>query len=201
VDQAESEGPEDTPGRHVTIDQLVAANMRHWRIAAGMTQEELGQSLGWSAANVSAAERSADSSRDPRRFNAQTLTDLSLALSVPLIALFLPPEDDGTAARYTFTGAGTEHDMGDLTGLVVMTDSDDDAPVMQQYRRRLMAAAGRYLDERWQDEVARWLRTIEPAELRAERAGRLRAGRDGLLRAAAELDSIAGIIDPAKEIP
>ena len=188
--------PGEAPVEHVTIDQVVALNVRHWRRAAGMTQEELGRLIGWSAANVSSAERSADPSRDPRRFDAQTLVHLSLALSVPLIALIFPPEDDGERASYVFTAPDGEHDMRDLMGLVVMTDSDDDAPVMDAYRQRFRAAAGRYLDPEWQAEVGAWLRQIEGAELRAERAARLRADRDALLRSAAELESLAGAIDP-----
>ena len=187
--------------RHVTIDQIVAMNIRYWRRAARMTQEELGELLGWSAANVSAAERSADDERDRRRFNAGTLTALSLALSVPLIALFLPPEDDGTVTRYLFRtpeGDG-EMDMGDLMALVVMTDSDDDQPVMLAYRDRFRAAADMYLDEEWAKTVASWLKNIESAELRAIRADRLRSRQAEALRAAAEWGSLADAIDPGKE--
>ena len=118
------------PAEHLTIDQLVARNMRRWRLAAGLTQDELGARLGWTgpraAANVSAAERSADPSRDARRFDAQTLTELSLALSVPVVAFFVPPDDDGQRARYMFTAAGRDYDMSDLMALAVMTDSPDD---------------------------------------------------------------------------
>jgi len=188
--------PEKAPERHVTIDQLVAGNIRHWRRAAGMTQEELGRRLGWSSANVSAAERSADPARDPRRFDAQALTELSLALDVPLSALLLPPEDDGEAVTYVFTGPEGEYDMGDFMELVVMTDSSADTPAMADYRHRFRAAAHRYLDPAWVAEVASWLRGIETAELRAERAERLRAERDGLIRSARELGSIADAIDP-----
>jgi transcriptional regulator with XRE-family HTH domain len=188
--------PGKAPERHVVIDQLVAANIRHWRRIAGMTQAELGRRLGWTAANVSAAERSADPARDPRRFDAQVLTEFSLALEVPLIALFLPPEDDGEAAAYVFTGPEGEYDMGNFMEFVVMTDSGADSPAMDGYRHRLRAAAHRYLDPTWQAEVASWLRDVEGAEVRAGRAERLRAERDAMLRAAAELDGIASAIDP-----
>src|SRR5450755_4005243 len=102
TDETPQSGP-DLPAEHVTIDQIVARNMRHWRRTAGMTQEELGARLGWSDRNVSAAELSSDEKRDRRRFDAQTLANLSLALCVPLIAFFLPPDDDGFPARYIFT--------------------------------------------------------------------------------------------------
>lgn len=194
-----SSDQERIPLQKVTVDQVVAVNLRHWRRAAGMTQEELGRKLGWSAANVSAAERSADSARDPRRFDAQTLVHLSLALSVPLIALFLPPEDDGERAGYLFAGPDREYDMGDLMALSVMTDSDDDSEVMQEYRRRFRAAAGRYLDPGWVEEVAAWLHEIEEADLRTERAARLRADAEALRRAAADYEALAGAIDPAED--
>jgi transcriptional regulator with XRE-family HTH domain len=191
--------PGDPPVEHVTVDQVVARNIRHWRRAAGMTQEELGKKLGWSAANVSAAERSADPARDPRRFDAQSLAGLSLALGVPLIALFFPPEDDGQRARYAFAGPDREHGMDDLMGLVVMTDSDDGSAVMEEYRRRFRGAAGRYLDPGWAEEIAAWLRQAEDAELRADRAARLRAERDALMRAAESLGGLADAIDPAAD--
>jgi transcriptional regulator with XRE-family HTH domain len=188
------------PVERVTVDQVVARNIRHWRRAAGLTQDELGQKLGWSAPNVSAAETSANPARDARRFDAQTLTHLSLALGVPLVALLLPPPDDGERAEYVFTGPDREYDMGDLMALVVMTDSDDDAPAMEAYRQRFRMASSRYLDPTWQSEVAAWLREAEDARLRSDRAERLRvmaaqvrAERD---REARELESLADAIDP-----
>lgn len=184
------------PAEHLTIDQVVARNIRHWRRQAGMTQDELGRRLGWSAANVSAAERSADPSRDPRRFDAQTLAELSLALSVPLVSLFFPPQDDGERVGYIFSTADGEHDMGDLMSLVVMTDSDDDQPVMEAYRERFREAVGHYLDEKWETAVAAWLQPAEEKALRAERADRLRAAGE---RVRAELESLADAIDPPED--
>lgn len=131
------------PVEKVSVDQLVALNIRHWRNAAGLTQAELGGRLGWTAANVSAAERSADPARDARRFDAQTLTELALALGVPLAALFLPPDDDGQRASYCFTATGRTWDMGDLMELVVMPDSVDGSPLLEAYRERFNAAAMR----------------------------------------------------------
>jgi transcriptional regulator with XRE-family HTH domain len=189
------------PVAHVTVDQIVAMNTRHWRRAAGMTQEELGEQLGWSAANVSAAERSADEGRDRRRFDADTLTALCLALGVPLIALFLPPEDDGTVRQYRYAtppgygGSGELH-MKELMELVVMPDSHDDSDIMAAYRHRLTTAATAYLDPDWSKEVARWLREVESAEERAIRAEHLRNRRAELLRTAGELGDLADAIDP-----
>ena len=188
--------PEATP---VDMDQIVAMNIRYWRRAAGMSQEHLGKLLGWSAANVSAAERSADEKRERRRFDASTLTALSLALSVPLIALFLPPEDDGTAKRYLFQAPDGERDMGDLMALVVMTDSDDDSHVMLAYRQRFQLAADTYLDEEWARAVGSWLRNLESAEVRAIRTARMRTRQAEALRAAAEWGSLADAIDPERD--
>jgi transcriptional regulator with XRE-family HTH domain len=135
--------PDGAPAEKVSVDQLVALNIRHWRTAAGLTQAELGERLGWSAANVSAAERSVDPARDARRFDAQTLTELALALGVPLAALFLPPDDDGKRVSYCFTATGRTWGMGDLMELVVMPDSVDDSPLLEAYRERFNAAAMR----------------------------------------------------------
>jgi transcriptional regulator with XRE-family HTH domain len=182
---------------HVTIDQIVAYNMRQWRIEAGMTQEELGELLGLSAANVSATERSADLGRDRRRFDAQMLTELSIALSVPLVALFLPPDDDGL----TFSGPhiddedrGTKdgrYSMRDLMALVVMTDSEDDAPAMNAYRRRFIAAVAQYLDPDWAKEVARWFRARNSWEVIEDQIQRFRAREAEALRIADEYRTMA----------
>jgi hypothetical protein len=85
--------------------------------------------------------------------------------------------------------------MRDLVALVVMTDSDDDAPVMGAYRRAFRTTAGRYLDPEWAEEVASWLRKIEPPELRAERVQRLRSHRAELLATADELDDLANALE------
>lgn len=203
VDQAEIEADGKPVTVNVTVDQIVAMNMRYWRREADMTQEELGELLGWSAANVSAAERSADEGRDRRRFDAGTLTALSLALGIPLVALFFPPVDDGPEKRYVFPAlpgdreGDTELDMADLLGFVVMTDSDDDSDIMATYRHRFTTVASAYLDAEWAREAARWLRVTESAERRASRAAHLRNRRAELLRTAAELGDLADAIDPA----
>ena len=129
VEQAET----DLEVRHVTIDQIVAMNMRYWRRAAGMTQEDLGFRLGWSAANVSAAERSAEEGRDRRRFDADTLTALSLVIGVPLHAFFFPPGDDGDGKRYVFTPP-PEYDEGEF-GMRDLARARRDAGLRQQQRR------------------------------------------------------------------
>lgn len=102
----------DMPLRHVTMNQVVAHNVAYFRNAADLTQEELGNRLEkitgkrWSKATMSAVERSWDGNRI-RSFDADDLLALSQALEVPVTALFLPPEEDGTVVDYVFTNVGS----------------------------------------------------------------------------------------------
>lgn len=187
--------------RLLNANQVVAWNLARLRRAAGLTQGKLGDILGWTNQAVSEAERSFEGKRT-REFDAQELVAIALAFGVPLIALFLPPDDDGDGTRYLLAGpGGEEHDMGTLMAWVVMPDSASDASVMEAYRRRLRVAVGRYLDDGWVSEAGSWLRDIEPAELRAERADRLRAFADSRIAEAAELLSMAQAIDPEPAQP
>lgn len=180
--------PDAPPEEQVTVDQLVALNIRHWRTAAGLTQAELGKRLKWSAANVSAAERSVSDARDRRRFDAQTLTELALALGVPLVALFLPPADDGERARYQFAALGCSWDMGKLMELVVMPDTTDESALMDAYRDRFTSAARRAATgPAWEHLVSRW--TTGSPGVRDAAAKQLR-------EAAASLEGLADMIAP-----
>src|SRR4051812_43411219 len=69
-------GYTDLPGQHVTINQIVAWNMTYGRRGGGFTKEELGEQLRWSAAVVSAAERSWDAKRI-RQFTADDLVNIA----------------------------------------------------------------------------------------------------------------------------
>jgi len=189
--------PDHVPEREVTMDQVVAANMRHWRRAAGMTQDELGKAIGWSAANVSAVERSADDGRDRRRFDAQAIADIAAAVGVPLAALFMPPGDDDIAAAYVIRTAGGEWDMADLMERLVMPDSDEDLPVLSAYRERFREAARRYLAPEWADIVERWLSDAGREQDIADQASRLRDRRDEALRIAVDLGELADAFDRA----
>jgi transcriptional regulator with XRE-family HTH domain len=190
---AGSDTYEELAGEHVTIDQIVAANIRHWRRAAKMTQEELGERIGWSAANVSAAERSADSGRERRRFDAHTLVSVAVALGVPLVALFLPPADDGAAKRYLFHNREQDADCLDMADLMyaVIPDNGDETPVMATYRDRFETAIGTYLDAGFGKQVGRFLRQATDAELRADRAHRLRLRQAEAFKAAQEFGEMA----------
>lgn len=181
----------DPPRRVITADQAVAFNLARWRKAAGLTQQELGDRVGWTARAVSEAERSWDGRRT-RLFHAQELTALATAAGVPLLAMFLPPEGDGTA--YAIRGPGGDAGMDALMALV-MPDTGDDSPVMGAYRDAWNRAAMRWLasDPQWAGLVARWLGDSGPN--RAGRAARLRRGHDELLRAAADLAELASAIE------
>ena len=180
--------------RLLTVNQVVAWNIAWLRNAAGLTQREFGERLGWSNQAVSEAERSFAGQRT-RLFNAQELTELALALGVPLSALFLPPDD----WAYQFAdGAGDARDMDTLMRLA-LPDSDDETPVMAAYRDRFTAAVNRYFtsDPDWARLVARWI--SDSPQRRNERADRLRRQRAALLQAAdaaaAELEQLANAIE------
>lgn len=187
--------PKDIPVEPVTADQVVALNMRYYRRVAGLTQGELGQKLGWSAANVSAAERSSAEGRDRRRFDAQTVVEIALAIGVPLTALFLPPQADGIEARYVITGPeGSLYDMAEYMELCVMPDSDEDTPATNGYRDRFTTAMSKYLAPRWAAQAATWLSESRTPAARADFAGRLRDRELALLETAAELREMSDAI-------
>lgn len=71
-------------------NQVIAWNMAYFRKSAKMTQEQLGEWLGWTNVAVSAAERSWDGKR-VRKFDADEITAIAEVLDVPVAALFLPP--------------------------------------------------------------------------------------------------------------
>jgi transcriptional regulator with XRE-family HTH domain len=186
----------DLPSRDLTVNQVVAWNMTHFRRAAVLTQEELGELLGWSKAIVSAAERSWDGKRI-RQFTVDDVAALARALGVPLAALFLPPEDDGEKKRYVLRLTEKDAERLTMTDLMwlALTDNENESPVMNIYRNRLRGAVTTYLDEFWAEEVASWLRQIDSDEARADRAARLRSRRAALLDLAAELGDLADTLE------
>jgi transcriptional regulator with XRE-family HTH domain len=187
------------PVREVTVNQVAAWNIARFRRAASLTQEQLGARIGWSGASVSEAERSWDGKRT-REFDAQSLTVLALALGIPVIGLFLPPEDDGITVRYVITGGrGTRYGMGDYMILAVTPDGDDETPVFETYRERYGTAANRYLEPEWAAAVGRWLRRIWSPARRADLAARLRDRQRRLREDAAEMGQLADAITAGEE--
>jgi transcriptional regulator with XRE-family HTH domain len=151
----------DLPERVVTVNMLIAHNLAFFRKVAGMTQEELGEHLagGWTKVAVSAAERSWDGQR-VRKFDADVIADIATALAVPIAALFLPPEDDGTEFNYRIRTPGTGWRCEELTMkewfpyVVSEPGWEAGTPVLDAYTRRFAKAAGRYLDAAAEEELA-----------------------------------------------
>ena len=129
----------DLPVRRVTVNSIVALNMAYFRKAAGLTQEELGERIGWGKSVVSTAERSSDAKR-VRNFSAEDLIAISTALGVPMAALFLPPEDDGVAVRYVI-GTAAEDKYRDLAAGLLLP---------HRLQARQLACHGCLPDTRWQ---------------------------------------------------
>ena len=94
---AQPETPVD-PTR-INVNQVVAYNVREARRTRGWTQEALALRLEavtgipFSLATVSALERTWEGDRR-RQFDAQMLTQLAVALDVPIAWFFLPPPDE-----------------------------------------------------------------------------------------------------------
>jgi len=133
------------PGVHVTVDQIVAINLKYWRQAAQLTQAQLGTIAGLSKANISALERSAGEDTDPRRFDAQTIFTMAIILGVPAAAFFLPPPDDGISRRYLFEAAGECQDMAALVNYLISDPPDRDGSALAAvYEERYLAAVRRY---------------------------------------------------------
>jgi transcriptional regulator with XRE-family HTH domain len=140
--------------RTATVNQLVGFNVKFFRQAAGLTQDELGQRLGgWSKGVVSAAERSWDSDRI-RQFDADELAAIAGALGVPLAALFLPPPDAGTAVDYTFTDGARQMSADALLSLAV-TDYQGDSKLMVAVQERINSLGGGRLMQSIEDEALR----------------------------------------------
>lgn len=177
---------EQLPAVRKTVNQIVARNMAYYRRAAGLKQEELGERIGRAKRSVSADETSWEGGHT-REFNAQEITGLAVALGIPIIAFFLPPEDDGMDVRYVFRGPGETGDLGmeDLMS-AAMHDTDAETLAMNAYRRRLIGAVGEYLHASWGEILARWMENAETPEMRAEQIDELRADRHVLLRIAAK---------------
>lgn len=70
--------------------QIAAVNMRRYRTQAGLTQEELGERIGWSKASVSAAERTVDAPRK-RAFALRDVDLVADALGVTPVQMITAP--------------------------------------------------------------------------------------------------------------
>jgi transcriptional regulator with XRE-family HTH domain len=154
--------------RLVTMNQIVAWNMAWYRHEAKMTQQDVGEYLGWTARTVSEAERSWESGRT-REFDAQLLTDLAIIFGVPVVAFFLPPEGEDAEGLHFADPAGDPRSMTDLMWLAMHDLGEDEHPALTAYRRRLRAAHSRYLDAHWAEESARYLDPVTDESLMEDR--------------------------------
>lgn len=183
------------PGRFVTINQVVAWNLAFWRKAVDLTQEELGELLGWSKVVVSAAERSWDGAR-VRQFSADDLVNIAEALGLPVAALLLPPTDDGNETRYVFRlreRGDYTHNMYDLLRLVISEppepSEEEEEPVEALYRDRYVAAHNFYLADMPADLV-RYLEELTIEERIIEYLETLRRQYDALRELLADNDKM-----------
>lgn len=188
----EGSGYADLPGRHVTMNQLVAYNLAYWRKVAGLTQEEFGERIGWSKAAVSAAERSWDGKRT-REFDADLLIAIATELDLPLAALFLPPEDDGIDTRYIFHNRDHGdwcHNMYDLISTIMSEPSQDDSDAMNRYRDRYTTTINFYLGESAATELTQYAEDLTTEELIVDRLARARAQYEALRGIISDIDKL-----------
>lgn len=177
---SQGSGYTDLPGEHVTVNQIVAWNLAYWRKIAGLTQDQLGERLGWSKVVVSAAERSVDGKRI-RNFTADDLVNIADALDLPVSALMMPPDDDGNDRRYIFHLRNMDicHNMYDLLGYAISDPAPDDTEVMKRYRERYVAAINFYFGTGPEEDV-RYVEDLTTEERIVDRLARLRGQYDAL---------------------
>lgn len=157
------------PVRLVTVNNVVSMNLAHFRKAAGLSQQELANQIGWLKQVVSTAERSWEGRRT-RNFTVGDLIDIAGGLGIPLAALLLPPEDDGTAVTYVvdgLDGAGPQL-LRDLVPMIMADESsyDGESAVVMEFRRRLLVGKWRAQEHE----------TAQKAETEARQTGGKRHG-------------------------
>jgi len=171
---------------------LVAYNMARFRQANGMTQVALGEELGgWTKGAVSAAERSWDGTR-VRKFDADEIATLASIFRVPVLALFLPPADDGKTARYAVSGDGGPVPMDEyFLYLLSDPDLDADTPAAAAYQQAVIAATAKYWkgDEPAED-LAASVAGLAAAEQVKAVLERSRANREAVLGIYPVLDAL-----------
>lgn len=161
---------------------LVACNLTRWRRACGMTQEQLGAELGgWTKTAVSAAERSWDGKR-VRKFDADEIADLAGAFRVPIPALFLPPEDDGTDVRYVIRADdGGTLPMSEYFQLLMPDlNWEPETPAGVGYQQAVITATARYVGGGAVEELAASVAELAAAEEIAGALKNARANREAI---------------------
>jgi transcriptional regulator with XRE-family HTH domain len=183
-------GPEPPQYRAVSVNQVVAWNLARYRRAAGMTQEQLGLAIGWKMSAVSDAERSWSSGRT-REFSAQEMTEIAVALGIPVTALLLPP-DPGDGEHLEVRNQDGALTLAEYMEVAVMPDSDLDEPATQEYRDRYTALASRHLAPEWAAHVTRLLAAGRSPDQLADLAALLRDRQHAAEAAAAQWRTFAG---------
>lgn len=152
---------------------------------------------------MSAAERSWDGKR-VRAFTADDIVAIAAALAIPIIAMFLPPEDDGVNLRYLIDlpirrrpdGGSLNmcYTMHDLMVYVVPEpgedDHDDDYEVPTRYWNRYVAAINSYLRAHAVAELADYVEDLSTEERIVEHLARLRGQYDALREMISDNDHI-----------
>ncbi len=195
TDAENKPGTEGTlPGRVVTVNQVVAWNLAHYRQAAGWTQRQLAAALGWSEGKVSDAERSWHSGKT-REFNAQELAVIAVALGIPVMALLLPPAADGRDETLSITlPGGRAIGMAGYMAAAVAPDPASAAPASDAYRRAYASAVRRYLPPELHELGERWVSRMDSPSAVAEAVARTRRMQGDAARLAEELGQmVAGM--------
>jgi transcriptional regulator with XRE-family HTH domain len=108
--------------KHLTVNQVVAYNLRRAREERGWTQDEAAERLEhylqerWSRATFSRAERTIDVGARVREFTANEIVAFAVTFGVPLTWFFVPPPGDPTIY------------MTEDARVVIYDESDERAP-------------------------------------------------------------------------
>jgi transcriptional regulator with XRE-family HTH domain len=119
----------------LTPNDVAALNMAYYRQAAGLSQQQLANKLGWPKTIVSTAERTWEAKRT-RNFTADDLAELAAFFRIPVGALFVPPP-------------------GVTVSVPSPAVADPDSPVMDAYRERLAEAGLSGAEVLGADELSR----------------------------------------------
>lgn len=146
------------PEHRITGNMLVSYNLAYFRKAAGLSQMELGERLGWTNVAVSAAERSWDGKR-VRKFNADEIVRLARIFGVPVPAMFMPPADDGDACRYIVDTGDGDMAVGEFFVSAVAESGFGSSTLPgQAYANDLITAMAKYTDPGMHETIAKGLR-------------------------------------------
>ena len=184
-------GDQQLPETELSVNQIVAANLRAFRTAAGLSQRELGDKIGRSHANISNLERSVEPGQQRREFDADLITALALAIGVPVGAFFLPPVDDGITTRYVAVAADElTADMRTMFDIATAEPADDQTPAAQAYIGRLRHGITVYASPVPGGDLGQYFEDLSTEEKRAAALERIRWQLSAIRAVAADLDRL-----------